>query len=76
MKKGIHSEYVEGKVKCGYGNEFTTRSILAKMNMQICSPCHPFHTGTQKYVDTAGRTEKSQRKYRKNYGIKEKQTKS
>ena len=76
MKRGIHSEYVEGKVKCGCGNELTTPSTLAKINMEICSACHPFHTGMQKYGDTAGRIEKSERKYGKNYGIKEKQTKS
>jgi large subunit ribosomal protein L31 len=76
VKKGIHSEYVEAKVKCGCGNEFTTRSTLAKINREICSACHPFHTGTQKYVETAGRIEKFQRKYGKNYGIKEKQSES
>ena len=76
MKKGIHPEYVEAKVKCGCGNEFTTHSTKADIHVEICSVCHPFYTGKQKFVDTAGRIEKFQKKYGNNYGIKAKDTKS
>jgi len=63
MKKGIHPEYVETTVTCGCGNSFQTRSTRAKINVEICSKCHPFFTGQVKYVDTAGRVERFQRKY-------------
>jgi large subunit ribosomal protein L31 len=63
MKKGIHPEYVEATVTCGCGNTFTTRSTRPKLQVEICSKCHPFYTGTMKYVDTAGRIEKFQKKY-------------
>jgi large subunit ribosomal protein L31 len=76
VKKGIHPEYGEAKVKRDRGNELTTRSTLAKINMEICSAPHPFQIGTQRYGDTAGGIEKSGRKYGKNYGIKEKQSES
>jgi large subunit ribosomal protein L31 len=72
VKKGIHPKYVEAQVKCGCGNTFTTRSTMEKINVEICSACHPFYTGKQKFVDTAGRIEKFQRKYGNNYGIKTK----
>ncbi len=72
MKKGIHPKYVEAQVKCGCGNTFTTRSTMEKINVEICSACHPFYTGKQKFVDTAGRIEKFQKKYGNNYGIKTK----
>ena len=75
MKKGIHPEYVEAKVKCGCGNEFTTRSTIPEIHVEICSVCHPFYTGKQKYVDTAGRIEKFQKKYGSNYTVPKKQTK-
>lgn len=63
MKKDIHPEYVEATVTCGCGNTFTTRSTRPKLQVEICSNCHPFYTGTMKYVDTAGRIEKFQKKY-------------
>lgn len=63
MKKGIHPEYVEATVTCGCGNTFKTRSTKAVINVEICSACHPFFTGQVKYVDTAGRVERFQRKY-------------
>lgn len=63
MKKDIHPKYVECKVTCGCGATFMTRSTLPKINVEICSQCHPFFTGTQKLVDTAGRVEKFQKKY-------------
>ncbi len=76
MKKDIHPEYVETKVRCGCGNEFTTRSTKKEIHVEICSACHPFYTGKQKFVDTAGRIEKFQKKYGSNYGIKAKDNKS
>lgn len=64
MKKGIHPEYMECVVICGCGESFKTRSTKPKIQVEICSKCHPFYTGKQKYVDTAGRVEKFQRKFR------------
>ncbi len=75
MKKGIHPEYAEAKVRCGCGNEFTTRSAKKEIHVEICSVCHPFYTGKQKFVDTAGRIEKFNKKYGGNYGIKAKDNK-
>ena len=63
MKKDIHPEYHECVVTCGCGNTFTTRSTKSKVNIEICSACHPFYTGKQKFVDTAGRVERFLRKY-------------
>jgi len=68
MKKGIHPKYVETTVVCGCGETWKTRSTKEKIVVEICSKCHPFFTGKQKYVDTAGRVEKFQRKY--GWGIK------
>jgi large subunit ribosomal protein L31 len=63
MKQDIHPDYVACTVTCGCGNVFETRSTQAKINVEICSACHPFYTGKQKFVDTAGRVEKFLRKY-------------
>jgi large subunit ribosomal protein L31 len=68
VKKDIHPKYVEAKVKCGCGNEFVTRSTISEIHVEICSACHPFYTGKQKFVDTAGRIEKFQKKYGGKYG--------
>ncbi|MCD6405871.1 MAG: 50S ribosomal protein L31 [Planctomycetes bacterium] len=68
MKKGIHPKYVEATVTCGCGETWTTRSTKEKIAVEICSKCHPFFSGKQKFVDTAGRVEKFQRKY--GWGIK------
>ena len=70
MKQKIHPDYKEITVKCACGNTFTTRSVLTEIRVEICSACHPFYTGKQKYVDSAGRIEKFQRKYAGNYGFK------
>ena len=67
MKEGIHPEYVECVVTCGCGNSFTTRSTVPRLKLDICSGCHPFFTGQQKYIDSAGRVEKFQKKYQGNY---------
>jgi large subunit ribosomal protein L31 len=63
MKKGIHPEYVECTVTCACGNTFTTRSTKKEIRVEICSKCHPFFTGKQKFVDSAGRVEKFKKKY-------------
>lgn len=63
MKQGIHPDYKLAKVTCACGNTFETRSTSEKLNVEICSNCHPFFTGKQKLVDTAGRVEKFLRKY-------------
>lgn len=64
MKEGIHPKYDDIKVVCSCGNEFTTRSTLGKdFHVEVCSACHPFYTGKQKIVDTAGRVDKFRRKY-------------
>lgn len=63
MKKGIHPEYVESTVKCACGNTFKTRSTKKAINVEICSACHPFYTGKQKFVDSEGRVERFQKKY-------------
>ena len=63
MKKGIHPEYKTAIVTCACGNTFTTRSTLESIHVEICSACHPFFTGKQKLVDTAGRVERFRRKY-------------
>ncbi|MBP8129339.1 MAG: 50S ribosomal protein L31 [Candidatus Hydrogenedentes bacterium] len=63
MKKGIHPEYVETTVRCACGNTFKTRSTKKAINVEICSACHPFYTGKQKFVDSEGRVERFQKKY-------------
>jgi len=68
MKEGIHPKYVESTVVCGCGETWKTRSTREKIVVEICSKCHPYFTGKQKFVDTAGRVEKFQRKY--GWGLK------
>ncbi len=63
MKKGIHPEYVETRVICACGNSFLTRSTKKEIRVEICSQCHPFFTGKQKLIDSAGRVEKFRKKY-------------
>jgi len=65
MKPKIHPKYEDCKVTCGCGEIFMTRATQAEINVEICSKCHPFFTGKQKLVDTAGRVEKFQRRYAK-----------
>jgi len=67
VKKGIHPDYVAAKVSCACGNTFETRSTKPAINVEICSACHPFFTGKQKFVDSEGRVDRFNRKYgRKN----------
>jgi len=68
LKDKIHPKYEMCKVICACGNTFETRSTAGDIRVEICSNCHPFFTGKQKLVDTAGRVEK----YMKKYNIKEK----
>ena len=63
MKKDIHPEYVDCSVTCACGNIFTTRSTKKEIRVEICSHCHPFFTGKQKFIDSAGRVEKFKKKY-------------
>ncbi len=67
MKADIHPKYVTSVVTCGCGNKFETRSTRPEIKVEICSNCHPFYTGQQKFVDTAGRVEKFQKKYGGDY---------
>lgn len=64
MKDKIHPEYVACKVNCGCGNAFVTRATVKELHIEICSACHPFYTGKQKFVDTAGRIEKFNKKFK------------
>ncbi|MBP3224324.1 MAG: 50S ribosomal protein L31 [Campylobacter sp.] len=63
MKKDIHPNYVEATVTCACGNTFKTRSNKEEIRVDICSNCHPFFTGSEKIVDSAGRVEKFKQKY-------------
>ncbi|MFM7396436.1 MAG: 50S ribosomal protein L31 [Gammaproteobacteria bacterium] len=64
MKSSIHPEYTEIKVSCSCGNTFQTRSTLGQdLSLEVCSNCHPFYTGKQKILDTAGRVDKFRKKY-------------
>ena len=63
MKKGIHPESFNVTVNCTCGNSFETKSTLNSLHCTLCSKCHPFFTGQQKFVDTAGRIEKFKKKY-------------
>lgn len=64
MKKGIHPKYEESTVKCACGNTFKTKSVVKEIHVEICSQCHPFYTGKQTLVDTAGRIERFKNKFK------------
>ncbi len=65
MKAGIHPTYQRAEVRCACGNTFVTRSTLQDIHVEICARCHPFFTGKQKLVDTAGRVERFKQRYGK-----------
>ena len=65
MKKGLHPKYVESTVICACGNVVHTRSTKPNIHVDICSKCHPFFTGKQKFVDSEGRVDKFMKKYGK-----------
>ena len=67
MKTGIHPEYVEATVHCACGNTWQTRSTKPQLRVEVCSNCHPYFTGEQRIVDTAGRVER----FKRRYGIKD-----
>ena len=67
MKAKIHPKYEACKVTCACGNTFDTKATVEQLRIDICNECHPFFTGKQKFVDTAGRVEKFQRKFQGNY---------
>ncbi|MFH1562605.1 MAG: 50S ribosomal protein L31 [Nitrospirota bacterium] len=69
MKKGIHPNYIETTISCACGAKFPIRDTVPNLRVEICSDCHPFFTGKQKLVDTAGRVER----FRKRYGLAEKE---
>jgi large subunit ribosomal protein L31 len=63
MKTNIHPDYVEATVTCACGNTFKVGSTKAQLQVDVCSKCHPFFTGTQRILDTAGRVERFNRRY-------------
>ena len=63
MKKGIHPEYKKSTVKCACGNTFETGSVEEEIKVEICSECHPFFTGKQKFIDKGGRVDRFKKKY-------------
>ena len=63
MKEKIHPKYYETKITCACGNVIPTRSTVKDITVEICSNCHPFFTGKQKLIDTAGRVERYKRRY-------------
>jgi len=63
MKTGIHPKQMTAKVHCGCGHVFETTSTVEEMRVDICSKCHPFYTGEERFVDTEGRVERFNRKY-------------
>ena len=65
MKAEIHPEYIESNMSCACGNKIVTRSTVKEVHVEICSACHPFYTGKQKLIDSAGRIEKFTKKYEK-----------
>jgi len=68
MKKGIHPKYNKSVVKCVCGNTFETRSTVERINIDICSACHPVYTGTKKIVDSTGRVERFKKLLKKKQG--------
>ncbi len=72
MKEKIHPKYEKATVSCACGNEIETRSTRGSFRVDICSNCHPFFTGKQKLVDSAGRVER----FRRKYGLSDKNAKS
>jgi len=65
MNKEIHPEYIEAEITCACGNAVKTRSTVEKMHVNLCSSCHPFFTGTAKFVDTEGRVDRFRKRYDK-----------
>jgi large subunit ribosomal protein L31 len=68
MREGIHPEYPAAKIQCACGNTFVTRSTRGDFQVDVCGACHPFYTGTQKLVDTAGRVDRFRKRYQPKAG--------
>ncbi len=73
MKSDIHPDYGMCEVTCACGNRFTTRATTDQIRVEICSACHPFYTGKQKFVDTGGRVDRFKRRQEKTEAIQKKQ---
>ena len=69
MKADIHPTYEDATVRCSCGNTFTTRSTRSELRVELCNECHPFFTGKQKFVDTAGRVERFSKKFGGTYSF-------
>ena len=67
MKEGIHPKYVQATIRCACGETFTAGSTKSALRVEICSKCHPFFTGKQKFIDTGGRVDR----FNKKYGLKD-----
>jgi large subunit ribosomal protein L31 len=65
MKAGIHPNYNKSMVKCACGNEFESGSTLEEIKVEVCSECHPFYTGRQKFADAGGRVDRFNKKYKR-----------
>jgi large subunit ribosomal protein L31 len=65
MKDGIHPDYIAAQVACACGNSFITRTTRGDFQVDVCSACHPFYTGTQKLMDAAGRVDRFKKRYAK-----------
>ena len=68
MKEGVHPKYMDCTVTCGCGNSFQTRATVPELRIEVCSTCHPFYSGKQRFVDSARRVDKFLKKYAKSEG--------
>ena len=76
MKKEIHPKYGPSTIRCACGNVIETRSVVPRMQVDICSTCHPFYTGKQKILDTAGRIDRFKKKFQDRVAVTQKSTKA
>ena len=76
MKKDIHPKYDVSTIQCACGNVIETRSVMPRMQVDICSTCHPFYTGKQKILDTAGRIDRFKKKFQDRVAVTQKSTKA
>ena len=70
MKDAIHPKYVNCTVTCGCGNSFQTRATISELRVEVCSSCHPFYSGKQRFVDSARRVDKFLKRYAKTESLK------
>jgi large subunit ribosomal protein L31 len=76
MKKDIHPKYDVSTIQCACGNVVETRSVMPRIQVDICSSCHPFYTGKQKILDTAGRIDRFKKKFQDRVAVNKKATKT